>query len=263
MDEPDLLSAEHLYLLLASAIGPVMLRWLQNLQSFLEPVTMAATAGLRPAMDKEALAPRNTVGWDEICNFHAAPLTWSKARRDLKYEEGMALGVGLIRLLLWHLLQPAVYFYLIHVYRRQLSNAIFGLAVVVVVGVREGLYMVFTLIALVVNPAFLLINLNTDDDFHKRVAMKATYVFAPEFYVFQLSSPCKPMCKWLLSHGFLLHGCRRHLRARGTVHRAVASPLPRPARRLLRSLDSRRIGKNCRRQYSRIYNITYEVKNPK
>jgi hypothetical protein len=180
MDEPDLLSAEHLYLLLAAAIGPVMLRWLQN---FLEPVTMAATAGLRPAMDKEALAPRNTVGWDEICNFHAAPLTWSKARRDLKYEEGMALGVGLIRLLLWHLLQPAVYFYLIHVYRRQLSNAIFGLAVVV--GVREGLYMVFTLIALVVNPAFLLINLNTDDDFHKRVAWKATYVFAPEFYVFQ------------------------------------------------------------------------------
>jgi len=94
--------------------------------------------------------------------------------------------VALIRLLIWHWLQPVGYIWLLSLYWPTLHGMqlVFG----VLVGVRESLYLLSTLVCLWYKPAFLLIDVNATVRFrHSKgkngMAFLAMYVLAPEKFV--------------------------------------------------------------------------------
>jgi hypothetical protein len=114
--------------------------------------------------------------------------------RDNCWEEAVATNgqsscgavfTAAARLVLWHWLQPALYYAVFLSYWAELDNwqRGFGSAV----AVREALYALTVLAALCGNPAFLLVNIGAsvrdegDGDFTKKgYAFLALYVLAPE-----------------------------------------------------------------------------------
>eukprot|EP01084_Bolivina_argentea_P061241 111925_1 len=104
---------------------------------------------------------------------------WSEAREQLGLNTCAALFISLIRLILWHCMQPFLYCFVMYAYWDLLDRVQQILAVIV--ASRECIYFCLTFIALLVNPTFLLIDLRAawKDD---RILV-FWYVIAPEKYV--------------------------------------------------------------------------------
>ncbi len=98
--------------------------------------------------------------WQAIVNVDRSderPSTWNAARNKLSVRQ--AVWASGTKLLLWHWTQPLSYFAVFGAYFFSLSpnQKLFG----TVVAVREGVYMVCTLLALYINPAYLLMELDS------------------------------------------------------------------------------------------------------
>jgi hypothetical protein len=116
-----------------------------------------------------------------------ARLDWKQARLIAGYEKmSTAVTVALARLVLVHLLQPAVYFMVLSLYFKELTpiQQWFGM----LVATRETIYIVLSLGCMLANPAFLLCD-TLATWFHREKRYVAVYfmvvfVFSPEKYVF-------------------------------------------------------------------------------
>jgi hypothetical protein len=88
--------------------------------------------------------------------------TWEEALAALKWSRNMGLAVGAMRLILWHWVQPVIYWLVLFAYWDQIDRTqqLLGL----VVAGREVLYFVLTLCALWLRPTFLLVNLSSPVD---------------------------------------------------------------------------------------------------
>ena len=106
--------------------------------------------------------------------------SWLEARKRLGLNNTAAILVALIRLCIWHWLQPLLYWFAFYSYSVELDHLqlIFGM----VVGVREVLYFLLTVIGAMVNPVYLL--MDTTATYNERKLDLLLYIFAPEKYVF-------------------------------------------------------------------------------
>ena len=105
---------------------------------------------------------------------------WLEARRRLGLTNTAAVLVAIIRLCIWHWMQPLLYWFAFYSYSDELDRLqlIFGL----VVGVREIIYFLLTIICSIVNPIYLL--MDTTATYNERKLDLLLYIFAPEKYVF-------------------------------------------------------------------------------
>jgi hypothetical protein len=106
---------------------------------------------------------------------------WSRAAEELGYSKTAALATSFIVLVFLHLVQPAVYFFILNQYHSQMGNALLGLSKVV--AVREAIYVLMVMYTLYARPAFLLVNLDASVRFRERIGVKLMYALAPEKFV--------------------------------------------------------------------------------
>lgn len=109
-------------------------------------------------------------------------VTWreARARLDARYNTPL-VGLCAARLLLWHWLQPISFFLIYYRWSAELRSDVqhlFALAVLL----RESLYFVCTLVALVLSPVFLLADIGATWRSGAQGEVIA-YVFAPEKYL--------------------------------------------------------------------------------
>jgi len=140
--------------------------------------------------------------------------SWGAARDCNGLSPRQAVRHGALTLLGWHLLQPALYFYVFFGAFSDLDRAQQVLGSLV--AVREGVYALSVLACVAVNPAFLLVNARAtarDEDNVGEVeagyGWLAMYVLAPEkFVVMALTDEggCF-MWTWFLCVGPLLDLC--------------------------------------------------------
>jgi hypothetical protein len=136
-----------------------------------------------------ALSSAKEVSIDAIMGGHSGP-RWESAVAMLGWSQRKAWTVALIRLVFWHWMQPAMYAWTLYSYSDLIDYTQLVLGVVVLG--REGLYVLFTCIALYRNPVFLLANVAANRD-NKHVGTSSYYaeflndviwfVFVPEKYV--------------------------------------------------------------------------------
>ena len=106
---------------------------------------------------------------------------WREVRDKLGWNHCLAVCVSLVRLFLWHLMQPAVYASVLFYYEPQIDRVQFHLGVAVLA--REASYVLLILYALCTRPAFLLVNLDSYNDSKGRLAEKIMYVLCPEKFL--------------------------------------------------------------------------------
>eukprot|EP01043_Picozoa_sp_COSAG02_P047450 COSAG02_NODE_4550_length_5224_cov_94.387512_2_plen_357_part_00 len=108
--------------------------------------------------------------------------SWGAARDCNGLSPCQAAGRGALTLLGWHLLQPALYFYVFVGAFSDLDTAQQVLGSLV--GFREGVYAVSVVACVVVNPAFLLVDMGaTVREQADWVTQVGQYVAAPEKFV--------------------------------------------------------------------------------
>ena len=95
--------------------------------------------------------------------------------------------MSLVRLFLWHLMQPAVYASVLFYYEPQIDRVQFHLGVAVLA--REASYVLLILYALCTRPAFLLVNLDSNSESKDRLAEKIMYVLSPEKFLSYAAVP--------------------------------------------------------------------------
>jgi hypothetical protein len=112
--------------------------------------------------------------------------SWTRAIELSGLSNAGAYFSAFMRLLFWHWLQPALYFLVFACYWHKLDSfqLIFGTAV----AVRELLYLLSTLICVVLNPSYLLLDVaasvrSTDLGIYGGYKFLALYVLAPEKFV--------------------------------------------------------------------------------
>ena len=117
-----------------------------------------------------------TIGkiWDKSVTFRSAKL-------HLGINTCAAITICMIRLLFWHWMQPILYGYVLFAYWDLLDyyQQILGL----IVGGREGIYFILTLLALYRQPIYLLVDLRSSWKENRLYVL--VYIFAPEKYVFR------------------------------------------------------------------------------
>jgi hypothetical protein len=90
----------------------------------------------------------------------ASPTTyagkWARAQEGNRISPCGALLRGGARGLLWHVLQPVLYFLVFAVFSHELDSLQFALGALV--GVREAVYLLLTVVCVFVNPAFLIVS---------------------------------------------------------------------------------------------------------
>eukprot|EP01046_Picozoa_sp_COSAG06_P025072 COSAG06_NODE_2085_length_7634_cov_6.358593_3_plen_618_part_00 len=111
--------------------------------------------------------------------------TWSYAMQRNGDSKCSALVTGGARLLLWHLVQPPMYFLVLATYHSDIDHLQLGLGVAV--ACREAGYLVTTLACVYYNPAFLLVDVATTvrQQSHpiEKLIPVLMYVLAPEKFV--------------------------------------------------------------------------------
>eukprot|EP01047_Picozoa_sp_COSAG01_P016036 COSAG01_NODE_811_length_13417_cov_6.641012_8_plen_1526_part_00 len=113
--------------------------------------------------------------------------SWDYARRRNGQTACGAWMLGATRLLLWHLVQPAMYFLVLGVYAGEIDALQLGLGVAV--AVREAGYLLTTLACAWANPAFLLVDVGASvrdwrGEFNEcGYIFLLMYVLAPEKFV--------------------------------------------------------------------------------
>eukprot|EP01084_Bolivina_argentea_P135024 238008_1 len=109
--------------------------------------------------------------------------TWTDAYKDQGLNLCAAMTVSMIRLIFWHWMQPFIYCFVLYAYWDLLDHVqqILGL----IVAGREVIYFFLTIIGLLVNPVYLLLDLratwNVDKDPTSTILM---YILAPEKYIY-------------------------------------------------------------------------------
>ena len=83
---------------------------------------------------------------------------WTQLYKDRGMNRCTAWSVSIVRLFFWHLIQPVVYGLVLYVYWFDIDEAQRILAVMV--AMKEGIYVLIILYALVKIPAVLLVNLH-------------------------------------------------------------------------------------------------------
>ena len=106
---------------------------------------------------------------------------WRELRDKLGWNHCLAVCVSLVRLFLWHLMQPAVYASVLFYYEPQIDRVQFHLGVAVLA--REASYVLLILYALCTRPAFLLVNLDSHRGSKGRLRDKIMYVLSPEKFL--------------------------------------------------------------------------------
>jgi hypothetical protein len=144
-----------------------------------------------PTSDARAAALRGKVGWGMLSDHYAGWGGWAKARRELGYSACMGSLVGASRLFFWHLMQPAMYAWVLYSYSEQIDGLQLKLGYAVLG--REASYVVLVLLALRVCPAVLIVNLEAEEEIDDdgdvmeeskaRLRDKVMYVLAPEMFV--------------------------------------------------------------------------------
>ena len=138
---------------------------------------------------KEALTPsdasnigNNDTGWEQIQEGRFDGWAgWRELRDKLGWNHCLAVCVSLVRLFLWHLMQPAVYASVLFYYEPQIDRVQFHLGVAVLA--REASYVLLILYALCTRPAFLLVNLDSHRGSKDRLTDKILYVLSPEKFL--------------------------------------------------------------------------------
>ena len=105
-------------------------------------------------------------------------MSWDEALAALGWSPRMGRAVGALRLVFWHWLQPGMYALSLYAYWDEIDATQQKLGLVV--GAREALYPLLTLVALLFKPIFLLANLSSPKE---RVFSFLLYVAMPEKYV--------------------------------------------------------------------------------
>lgn len=142
----------------------------------------------------------------------ASYVRWGPAREACGYNQCAAVSIAALRLMLWHLLQPAAYWLTLYAYSDVLSPKqwTWGL----LVGVREAIYAAGVLAATAATPSFLLVTMRESDrktsctqavfDLDSSLWARTVYVLAPEKYVVgTLMRPCNRSV-WILALGSLV-----------------------------------------------------------
>lgn len=107
--------------------------------------------------EAETKAKAKGVSVEDVCG-HSEALCWSKACDMSGLSFWPAALLAAAKLLLWHWLQPAAYLVALTVYWGEIDAVSHWLGAIV--GVREVIYVVLTLAALYVQPAYLLVGVN-------------------------------------------------------------------------------------------------------
>ena len=116
-------------------------------------------AGIRDARHAAVAAVPEAAGWDAIAaDRSTAPSTWTNAREALRLSVRQAVWSCGGKLLLWHWAQPLSYFAVLGICYCTLDDDQRCLGLIVVV--REVAYVLSTLLALRLNPAYLLLELD-------------------------------------------------------------------------------------------------------
>ena len=102
---------------------------------------------------------------------------WHRARNELHYDLCAARCISVARLLALHLIQPSVYCMVLWVYAPVLSPVLRTLGIAV--AAREAILVLLILVALWRVPAFLLVNLDAEDEAKGRLFDKAKFVLCP------------------------------------------------------------------------------------
>ena len=113
-------------------------------------------------------------------------VTWNNAQIVQGLNRNAALLVSFTRLVFWHWMQPMMYFWALYAGWGHIGDEekMFARGV----ALREGIYLLLTLVALCVNPSYLLVDLRSSWRETRTAHPNAksdviTYVFAPERYV--------------------------------------------------------------------------------
>jgi hypothetical protein len=124
-------------------------------------------------------------------------MSWGDSVEALDFKPSMGLAVGALRLILWHWMQPVLYWVVLYAYWDKLDGLQHGLGLLV--GVRELLYAFCTLCALWWQPIFLQANLSAQKE---RVKSFLFYVVMPDKYVASCcafaSGDCKPVFTFIM-----------------------------------------------------------------
>ena len=117
---------------------------------------------------------------EQLCLYGIPDCKWSwdEALAALSWSPCMGRGVGALRLVFWHWLQPIMYVWSLCAYWDVINSTQQKLGLVV--GAREAVYLLLTLVALWKKPIFLLVNLSSPK---KKNKSRLLYVFMPEKYV--------------------------------------------------------------------------------
>ena len=156
-------------------------------------------------------------------------ISWADACKMARLQPNTsARVVGLLRLVLWHWLQPLAYFFAVLAYVDELTGLQLWLAAIV--AVREVIYVVLCVVCLAVNPAYLLVD--TAETWRLRYAPTALafsllFVLSPEKFVWLalvagLSNE-KEVDSWASDAGSALE------EGGGALKKSDDSPAPAPA----------------------------------
>jgi len=120
---------------------------------------------------------------DVGCGGGEKLLSWKQALAKAGLSQSQGVAIAGTKVLLWHWLQPAYYYVALNIYWGDLRPG--SRSVGWWVGVREGLYVLVTVLGLFANPAYLLVDLRatvwgTDDG---RLRDALIYIFCPEKFV--------------------------------------------------------------------------------
>jgi hypothetical protein len=139
--------------------------------------------------DKE-LVGSNKVMMDDLASVYAGSEGWDKAVVDLGWHKNTARAVGVLRLLFWHMMQPVMYCWVFFSFSDQINERMYHLGLVVMA--REVTYVGLLACGLCRCPAFLLVNLEANDEVFYRWCCKAFYVLTPERTVTYMVVPPRP-----------------------------------------------------------------------
>ena len=128
---------------------------------------------------------------DDI-SINNCKMSWDAALAALGWSQNMGCAVGALRLVFWHWLQPGMYALSLYAYWDEIDATQQKLGLVV--AAREALYPLLTLVALRVQPIFLLANLSSPKN---RVKSFLFYVAMPEKYVLRCAGEDGSLPSWL------------------------------------------------------------------
>ena len=112
--------------------------------------------------------------------IYRGTIKWEQARRKLLHTKCQAYTISIFRILFVHWFQPIFYWFIFTAYKDNLDETQIILGYIV--GIREIVYIILTIVCLKLNPTYLLVDvigtLNASKvDF-------VTYVFAPEKFIY-------------------------------------------------------------------------------